>query len=72
MHALTGVSGSGPAYVFYLMECLVHAAMAQGFNEADANLLASQTFYGASQMAATSAEDLATLRRNVASRHKYK
>ena len=40
MHAITGISGSGPAYVFYLLNALKEAAQAQGFDEATARSLA--------------------------------
>lgn len=67
MHALTAVSGSGPAYVFYLMECFVDAAIRQGFSDADARLLVQQTFLGAAHMAAQSDDALSTLRERVTS-----
>ena len=67
MHALTAVSGSGPAYVFYLMECFVEAAIAQGFSDDEARLLVQHTFLGAAQMAAQSGDALSTLRERVTS-----
>ncbi len=67
MHALTAVSGSGPAYVFYLMECFVKAAIAKGFSDSDARLLVQHTFLGAAQMAAQSDDALSTLRERVTS-----
>lgn len=67
LHALTGVSGSGSAYVFYLMHCLQEAAVAHGFEAGTARLLANQTFLGAAQMAAQSQLSLEALRRNVTS-----
>lgn len=67
MHALTAISGSGPAYVFYVMECLMKAAAEQGFNDETARLLVSQTFLGAANMAAQLSDSVATLRRNVTS-----
>ncbi len=67
MHALTAISGSGPAYVFYLMECLVDAAVKQGFDADEARLLAEQTFIGAAQMAGQSDVSLDALRAQVTS-----
>jgi len=45
--AFTAVSGSGPAYFFYLAELLEEKAKAFGFSDADARMLAGQTFLGA-------------------------
>ncbi len=45
--AATAISGSGPAYVWYIMNSLISAARQVGFNEAQAELLVSQTFQGA-------------------------
>ncbi len=46
LDAATAISGSGPAYVLYFMEALMQAARNMGFNEAEAELLVSQTFRG--------------------------
>lgn len=67
MHALTAISGSGPAYVFYLMECLMDVAAREGFSEAEARLLVAQTFYGAAQMARDADEPVSQLRKAVTS-----
>ena len=45
--ASTGISGSGPAYIFYFMQALLDAALKMGFCEEDARLLVGQTFSGA-------------------------
>lgn len=45
--AATAVSGSGPAYVFYIMDALSKAAQQLGFSTAEAEILVSQTFLGA-------------------------
>ena len=45
--ASTGISGSGPAYVFYFMQSMMEAAEQMGFSKADATVLVSQTFTGA-------------------------
>lgn len=44
--AVTAISGSGPAYVWYFMQSMVDAAKEMGFSEAEAELLVSQTFKG--------------------------
>lgn len=45
--ASTGISGSGPAYVFYFMQSMLEAALKMGFSENDSKVLVSQTFEGA-------------------------
>lgn len=67
MHALTAISGSGPAYVFFLMECMIDAALAHGFSEEDARLLVGQTFLGASQMVHRDTAPISQLRNKVTS-----
>ena len=66
--AVTAVSGSGPAYVFYFLEALELAAREQGFDANAARLLAVQTFVGAVKLAAESPESAATLRERVTSK----
>jgi len=68
MDAVTAISGSGPAYVFYLIEALQDAAIALGLKPEDARILALQTFAGASSLAAQSDEDIKTLRAQVTSK----
>lgn len=65
--ALSTVSGSGPAYVFLLIEELTKAAVGMGFSDADARLMAEQTFIGATALLAASDEEPAELRRRVTS-----
>ena len=65
--ALSTISGSGPAYVFLLIEALTSAAVGKGFSAADARLMAEQTFVGAAALLAASGEDPAELRRRVTS-----
>lgn len=48
--ASTGISGSGPAYVFYFMQSMMEAAMQMGFSKKDATVLVSQTFTGAIEL----------------------
>ena len=45
--ASTGISGSGPAYVFYFMQSMMEAARQMGFSPEDSKVLVSQTFEGA-------------------------
>jgi len=45
--ASTGISGSGPAYVFYFMQSMMEAALKMGFSANDSKVLVSQTFEGA-------------------------
>lgn len=66
--AVTAVSGSGPAYVFYFLEALEEAARAQGFEAAAARVLALQTVAGAVKLAAESEESPAVLRARVTSK----
>jgi pyrroline-5-carboxylate reductase len=65
--AVTGVSGSGPAYVFLLAECLAEAGRAAGLDAATAAKLARATVSGAGELLNRSASDPATLRQNVTS-----
>ena len=68
LDAVTGVSGSGPAYVFYFVEALEAAGRELGFSAADARALAYATFDGAVALAQASPEDPATLRAQVTSK----
>ncbi|QLD11269.1 pyrroline-5-carboxylate reductase [Microbacterium oleivorans] len=65
--ALSTISGSGPAYVFLLIEELTRAAVGKGFDEADARTMAEQTFIGAAALLDASGEEPAELRRRVTS-----
>ncbi len=67
MDAVTGVSGSGPAYVFHLIETLAAAAEAEGLPAPMALQLARATVAGAGALAEESPDDPAQLRRNVTS-----
>jgi pyrroline-5-carboxylate reductase len=64
---VTGISGSGPAYFFLIMEALQQAAERLGLSPEVARLLTLQTAFGAGRMALESSEDLADLRRHVTS-----
>ncbi|RDD60889.1 pyrroline-5-carboxylate reductase [Ferruginivarius sediminum] len=65
--AVTAVSGSGPAYVFYMIECLAAAGIDAGLPEDLATRIASATVSGAGELARRSGEPAAQLRRNVTS-----
>jgi pyrroline-5-carboxylate reductase len=65
--AVTAVSGSGPAYFFYMMESMIRAGVNLGLDEKVATALTLQTALGAAQMAITSANTPAELRKNVTS-----
>jgi pyrroline-5-carboxylate reductase len=64
---VTAVSGSGPAYVFLLIECLAEAGVAAGLAPELAAQLARATVCGAGELAYRSADPAATLRKNVTS-----
>lgn len=67
MHAVTAVSGSGPAYVFLLAEQMQRAAMELGIDKQTAKLLAHQTVLGAGKMLSESEIDASDLREAVTS-----
>ena len=67
LDAVTAVSGSGPAYIFYLVEQMITAAKELGLSEEHARKLAIKTALGASRMLATSGETPQELRRRVTS-----
>ena len=68
LDAVTAVSGSGPAYVFYFIEALQQAALELGMTPAQARTLALHTFLGASRLAAQSEDSPAALRTKVTAR----
>ncbi len=68
MDAVTAISGSGPAYVFYFIEAMQQAALELGLNEEQAKILSLETFIGSSLLAAQSLETPATLRSQVTSK----
>lgn len=65
--ALSTISGSGPAYVFYLIEQLTATAVGMGFTEEEAATMVNGTFLGAAELLAASGEKPAELRRRVTS-----
>ncbi len=68
LDVVTAVSGSGPAYFFYLIECMAAAGENMGLAGDDARKLAIETAYGAARMARESTEEPARLRQNVTSK----
>lgn len=67
MHAVTAVSGSAPAYMFYIIESMVDKGIALGLDTEQASALALQTMIGAAKMALDSEDAPAELRRKVTS-----
>ncbi|MEI6361605.1 MAG: pyrroline-5-carboxylate reductase [Actinomycetes bacterium] len=65
--AVTAVSGSGPAYVFYLAEAMIEAAVGLGLDETTAQRMVHHTILGAATLLESSGETAQTLRRNVTS-----
>ncbi|MGG1946227.1 pyrroline-5-carboxylate reductase [Trinickia sp. NRRL B-1857] len=66
--AVTAISGSGPAYVFYFIEALQEAARRLGLGEDEGRALALGTFAGAAQLAVQSEESASVLRERVTSK----
>ncbi len=67
MHAITAISGSGPAYVFYFMECLMNAARALGLPENMIAPLVCQTMSGSTILAQQQPDNIEALRVSVTS-----
>lgn len=67
INALSAISGSGPAWIFYFIEQWEKIAVEQGFSEEDAKRMVRGTFDGSIDLLATSDEEPAQLRRNVTS-----
>jgi pyrroline-5-carboxylate reductase len=68
LDAVTALSGSGPAYVFYVIEAMVDAGTQMGLKPDAARRLAQETMAGAAQLAMQSSESPATLRERVTSK----
>jgi len=68
LDAVTALSGSGPAYVFYFVEAMMQAAVEMGLDAAQGRQLALATFRGATALAETSGEAPETLRARVTSK----
>ena len=68
LDAVTALSGSGPAYVFFFLEAMTEAGMGMGLSQEQAYRLAIATFSGASSLAAASSEPPEVLRQRVTSK----
>ncbi|MBI3119926.1 MAG: pyrroline-5-carboxylate reductase, partial [Candidatus Hydrogenedentes bacterium] len=68
MDVVTAVSGSGPAYFFYMVECLVKAGVSEGLPEEVATRLATQTLVGAGMLIHATGEPASVLRAKVTSK----
>ncbi len=68
LDAVTAISGSGPAYVFYFIEALQAAARSMGMSDEQARLFSVSTFLGAARLAAESTEPVEVLRERVTSK----
>ena len=67
LHAVTAISGSAPAYFFYMLENMIATGEKLGLTQTQATALAMQTALGSAQMALTSQDTPADLRRKVTS-----
>jgi pyrroline-5-carboxylate reductase len=68
LDAVTALSGSGPAYVFYFLEAMTEAGTGMGLSAEQSRQLAIATFSGAAALAAASSEPLEVLRQRVTSK----
>lgn len=68
LHAVTAVSGSGPAYIFYFIEAMQQAGVELGLKPEQARQLSLQTFLGATKLAKQSHDEIAVLRARVMSK----
>jgi pyrroline-5-carboxylate reductase len=68
LDAVTALSGSGPAYLFYVVEAMMQAAVEMGLSAEQGRTLALATFAGASELALRSADPPALLRERVTSK----
>lgn len=69
LDAVTAISGSGPAYIFYFMEAMERAGRELGLNDIQSHQLSLETFLGAAKLASISKENPATLRAKVTSKN---
>ena len=67
LHAVTALSGSGPAYVYYLAEALEEAAIGKGLSKEISRSLIIQTLEGAAAMMKQTGKEPSELRKNVTS-----
>jgi pyrroline-5-carboxylate reductase len=68
LDAVTALSGSGPAYIFYFIEAMLAAGREFGLDDAKARMLVTETVEGAARLVAESGDDPAELRRRVTSK----
>ncbi len=68
LDTVTAISGSGPAYVFYFIEAMIAAGVAEGLTAQQARELAIATFTGAAELAARATEPVSILRERVTSK----
>jgi pyrroline-5-carboxylate reductase len=69
LDAVTAISGSGPAYVFYFIEAMQQAAFELGVDEAQARQMVLDTFLGATKLAENSKDEVDVLRARVTSKN---
>ena len=69
LDAVTAISGSGPAYIFYFMEAMERAGRELGLNDIQSHQLSLETFLGAAKLVSISKESPATLRAKVTSKN---
>lgn len=67
MHTVTGISGSGPAYIYYFVEAMEQAAVEAGLDQKTAKALVAQTVIGAGEMLKQTGESAGDLREKVTS-----
>lgn len=67
LDTVTALSGSGPAYIFHMIEAMTEAAVKLGLDEASAKALATQTIYGAASLVKETGEEASSLREKVTS-----
>lgn len=67
LDAITGLSGSGPAYIYFMMEAMIEGGVQGGLDREEARRLTVQTVLGAARMVETTGEEPAELRRKVTS-----
>lgn len=67
LHAVTGLSGSGPAFILLFLEAMIEGGIAAGLSRETARILATQTFLGTAKLAITSGLSLAELKQRVTS-----
>ena len=67
LNKVTSISGSGPGYIYFFMECMFESALRLGFNREMASSMVSHTFLGSVKLARLSGKDFSSLVKDVAS-----